>query len=442
MNSGRQIHAVVLGMGISGCAAAELLLQQGAEVTVVDQSKDARIERIEERLVKQGARVEIQPHSLDSCQYDLGVLSPGIDPRVSLVRQLRDKKIPLIGELELAYRNTQIPMIGITGTNGKSTTTDLIALILQEGGVKTLACGNFGIPVCEAVRQGNPYDVLTVEISSFQLESIESFRPHIAVFLNITPDHMDRYESFEDYRAAKLRIFKNQTAEDFAVVNANLVVGPVRSQLITFNAYGLNADYVFDQGWLIARGQEFIHQGQTKLRGPHQAENQLAALAVADLYGVPRSVSERVLCHYQPLPHRCEWIATINGVHYINDSKATNLDSMVRAVGATQGPVILIAGGKDKGFDYRSVLSQLKGKVREAVLMGEASGPMEVAWGSEISCHRVDSLEKAVALCAQLAHRDETVLLSPGCSSYDMFRNFEHRGEVFRQLIHQLEKQK
>lgn len=429
---------MVLGMGESGRAAAELLRAKGAEVIICDSQMNDRIERVAARLRPQGIRVEIQPRAFNPCRIDLGVLSPGIDPSVPLVRQLHAEQVPVIGEIELAARFCDKPIVAITGTNGKSTTTELVAAVLEAGGKRTEACGNIGKPFSDVVRNSENLDVITLEVSSFQLETIETFRPRIALFLNFAPDHLDRYRSMEEYRRAKLRIFENQGPEDYAVVNADLDLPPLAARRITIHAYGKDADYTFRDGWLCRGDEKIVRQSDTSLTGPHNAENQLAALAVGDLYGIERATVLGVLAGYKALPHRCERVRELDGVSYVNDSKATNLHSLESALQGMAVPCVLIAGGKDKGFDYAAIRDLVGRHVADAVLIGEAQSRMVEAWGQRTRCHRAQDLAEAVATARRLARKGQTVLLSPGCSSYDMFKNFEERGRVFRDLVRDL----
>ena len=282
---------------------------------------------------------------------------------------------------------------------------------------------------------------MVAEVSSFQLETIETFHPKIAVYLNLTPDHLDRYASMKEYGEAKLRLFLNQTSRDTAVVQRDLVLPDLKAAKITFTSETSGADYTLQEGWLCAKGEKVFQQEESPLRGPHNAENLLAALAVADAEGISREAVKKVFRSYRPLPHRCEVVAVRNGVTWVNDSKATNLDAMERAVAGMNGPVILIAGGKDKGFDFADCRKVLEGKVRAALLLGEMAGKIEKAWAGFLPSRRVADLGEAVVRAAEMARSGETVLLSPGCSSYDMFKNFEERGEKYRQCVTALPKE-
>lgn len=429
---------VVLGLGESGRAAAELLLQQGAAVIVRDSQTSERLEHMATGLRQLGARVELTESAFSPIQPDLAVLSPGVDPCTPMVTRLREKNVPLIGEVELAWSFCSAPVIAITGTNGKSTTTELIAAILNAAGRRTIACGNIGKPFSDVIRDKHDLDVITLEVSSFQLESIQTFAPRVAVFLNFAADHLDRYPSMDEYFAAKLRIFENQTAQDFAVVNSSLPLPALRARRTTIHAYGAEADYVFKDGWLCRGPEQILEQSTTRLRGPHNAENQLAALAVADLLQLPRSSTIQALRAYQPLPHRCEIVRVLDGVTWINDSKATNLHSLESALPGMNPPCVLIAGGKDKGFDYATIRALIACHVADAVLIGEARCAMRAAWSQSTRCHDATDLADAVTMARRLARPGQSVLLSPGCSSYDMFKNFEERGRIFRELVQNL----
>ena len=426
---------VVLGMGRSGQAAAEWLLAQKAEVTVFDESKSAGLKELARRWEGRGVRSVFGVEKLPDTRFDRAILSPGIDPKRPVVVQLRSAKVPMFGELELGARACLCPILAVTGTNGKSTTTELIAAVFQAAGKKAVACGNLGQPLCEVAPVSAGLDYAVAEVSSFQLETIETFRPRVAVYLNLTPDHLDRYADLREYAAAKNRIFENQTAEDVAVIQKGLSLPKLAARTVTFSATDPSADYTLRDGWLCAGADRVLRQEETHLRGPHNAENLLAALAVADAEKISRDAVKKAFVAYRPLPHRCEVVAVRAGVTWINDSKATNLDAMERAVLGMAGPLVLIAGGKDKGFDFAPSLSHLRGRVRAALLIGEAAEKIEQAWRDGVPCRRVGTLAEAVRRAAELANAGETVLLSPGCSSYDQFKNFEERGETYRQCV-------
>lgn len=428
-------RVVVLGLGISGMEAAQLLQDHGAQVTVRDNATTGKVAERGALLRQRGVRVELGPEIRAEARFDFGVLSPGINPAAPLVETLHQAGLPMFGELELAYRFCECPIVAITGTNGKTTTTELVNALLSAGGKRTLASGNIGTAFSAAVRESASLDVMVLEVSSFQLENIVDFRPRVSVHLNLTPDHLDRYATMEEYAHAKRQVFRNQTSDDYAVLNAKLSLPGLMATRITFSAEGLAADYQLIDGWLAARGEQVLEQSRTHLIGEHNAENMLAALAVADLYDVPREVSIEALCAYHPLPHRCEKVGEIDGVIYLNDSKATNIDALEKALIAMRTPVVLMAGGKDKGLDFTSLLLLLREKARAVVLIGQMAEKLSATWGSVVPCHTCGLLANAVAEARRLAHRGDTILFSPGCSSYDMFRSFEDRGDQFRELV-------
>jgi len=428
-------EVVVLGLGISGMEAAKLLKDHGANVTVRDDAdnKAPVLERAD-ALRRLGITVELGQAIQDSTAFDFCVLSPGIDPHTPLVRRLRDAGLPTFGELELAFRFCACPIVAITGTNGKTTTTELVNAVLAAGGKRTMASGNIGTAFSAAVRGSQDLDVMVVEVSSFQLEHICDFRPRVSVHLNLTPDHLDRYKSMKEYEAAKWEIFRNQTPDDVAVVNANLRLPPLRAKIVTFSTVDA-ADYQLVDGWLVAHGKQVLEQSRTNLIGPHNAENMLAALAVADLYEIPREATIRALCAYKPLPHRLEKVGEIGGVTFLNDSKATNIDALEKALMAMRAPAVLIAGGKDKGLDFTGLRALVREKAKAVVLIGTMTEKLFAAWSSAVPCTRATTLADAVEKAHALAKSGDVVLLSPGCSSFDMFKSFEDRGDQFRELV-------
>jgi UDP-N-acetylmuramoylalanine--D-glutamate ligase len=432
--NGKQV--VVLGLGISGMEAAKLLQDQGAQVTVRDNAtNNAVVNQRAEALRRLGVRVELGEAIASMPRFDFCVISPGINPNAPLVQALRQAGLPMFGELEVAYRFCQCPIVAITGTNGKTTTTELIDAVLTAGGKRTKASGNIGTAFSAAVKESASLDVMVLEVSSFQLEHIVEFRPRISVHLNLTPDHLDRYKTMEEYEAAKWQIFRNQTTDDFAIVNTNLRLPEFAAHKVTFNVTGGAAEYQLIDGWLVANGEQVLEQSRTNLIGPHNAENMLAALAVADLYQLPREATIEALCAYKPLPHRCEKVGEIDGVTFINDSKATNIDALEKALMAMRSPVVLIAGGKDKGLDFSGVRQLLREKVKEIVLIGQMTEKLFAAWNSAVPCVKATTLADAVNLAQGLATPGDVVLFSPGCSSYDMFKDFEDRGDQFRALV-------
>jgi UDP-N-acetylmuramoylalanine--D-glutamate ligase len=431
----------VLGAGLSGSAAALLLRSEGAQVTVLDSAEEKNLLkstidnlRAQDVHVTCGAAAEE-----DSSPYEMAVLSPGIDPASRLVRNFSSRGIDVIGELELGWRFCEkIPVIAVTGTNGKTTTTELLAKMLNDCGQRTIACGNIGKPLSEVAREKQPYDVLTVEVSSFQLETIRTFHPSISLWLNFAPDHLDRYRSVAEYRAAKLRIFENQTDADVAVVNAIEKIPNIRPRTITFSAYANGGDFRVSAGVILYRDESVLRLGDTKLRGLHNIENLMATLAVGMARGLSFGQMVPPLSSYEPQQHRCELVREIKDVTYVNDSKATNLDALDKALRAQTKPVILIAGGKDKGFSFDPLRSLVKEKVRSTILIGEMAESIRRSWAGAVELETASSLADAVERAHASAKPGEIVLFSPGTSSFDMFKSYADRGDQFRALVRAL----
>jgi UDP-N-acetylmuramoylalanine--D-glutamate ligase len=432
----------VLGAGESGESAALLLRQENAMVTVLDTAEENKLRKKIDALGAQGIRLLAglaAEHEGTHGHYDAVILSPGIDPAVPLVQNFIRRRIEMIGELELAYEMCACPIIGITGTNGKTTTTQLVEKMLLGCGVRTVACGNIGPAFSAKVRQSRELDVITVEISSFQLETIRRFRCGISVWLGFAPDHLDRYHSMGEYYAAKIRIFENQTSDDWAVVNFRDKLPELKAQKITFSAYVPGADFELRDGAIYFRGERVLAMSDTNLRGSHNAENLMATLGVGFIRGLGFAQMIAPLREYQPLPHRCEIIRTVDGVEWVNDSKGTNPDSVEKALHSETRRVVLIAGGKDKGFEYDLLTDLVAARCRAAVVMGEMADRIEALWKSRLPISNAGrSLERAVQLAYELAQPGDVVLFSPGTSSFDMFKNYADRGNQFRALVQAL----
>ena len=432
----------VLGAGLSGSAAALLLRSEDAQVTLLDSAEGQNLLKSTiDNLRTHGVGVICGAAAdEDSATYHMAILSPGIDPASRLARNFSSRGIEMISELELGWRSSEIPIIAVTGTNGKTTTTELLAEMLNACGQRTIACGNIGKPLSEVAREKNPFDVLTVEVSSFQLEAIRTFRPSISLWLNFAPDHLDRYRSVADYRAAKLRIFENQMESDFAIVNAIEKLPAVRPRKITFSAYADQADFRVSQGVIVYQDEPILRLADTKLRGLHNIENLMATLAAGMARGLSFEEMVAPLCAYEPRPHRCEFVREVGGVEYVNDSKATNLDAVDKALRAQNKPVILIAGGKDKGFSFDPLRPLVKEKVRSTILIGEMAENIRRSWNGAVECEIANSLADAVERSHARARPGEVVLFSPGTSSFDMFKSYGDRGDQFRALVRALPK--
>ena len=438
--SGKQV--AVLGAGLSGTAAAMLLRSEGAAVTVLDSAEENKLLKSTlDSLRARGVTVRCgSAGETDSSPYDLVVLSPGIDPVSPLATSFSSRNIETIGELELGWRSVDAPVIAITGTNGKTTTTELLAQMLNACGQRTIACGNIGKPLCEVALEDRDLDVLTVEVSSFQLETISTFRPAISVWLNFAPDHLDRYASVAEYRAAKLRIFENQTAEDVAVINAGESLPKVAARTVSFSAYSDRADFRLEGGSIVYENRPVLRMADMKLRGSHNIENVMATLAVGLARGLAFEQMVPPLQSYEPRPHRCEFVRDVGGVSYINDSKATNLDAVEKALLAQNRRVVLIAGGKDKGFTFETLRPLVSEKARRVILIGEMATRICQDWKEAVPCEIANSLADAVERAHTVAEAGEVVLFSPGTSSFDMFKSYADRGDQFRALVHALPK--
>lgn len=429
-------HVAILGAGRSGRAAAALALREGATVSAWDAAGAEAFAGMPSGVTIHPGATEEQGREVVS---DLLVVSPGIDTYGPYVAAFAEKTGEVIGEVELAARYYGGRIIAITGTNGKTTTTELVARILSHAGLGGTACGNYGTPFAEVVLAPNPPAAVSLELSSFQLETIRTLHPAVSIWLNFAPDHMDRYPTVESYRAAKLRIFENQTAEDVAVIRSGEDLPEIKPRIIGFSTTD-NASPWFSDGRRVTLSGDLVLdlEKDTGLRGLHNSENTMAAMAACATLGIPFGLMREALHGYAPPPHRCELIRTLDGVEYLNDSKATNLHALESALRSQTRPVVLIAGGKEKGLDYTPVLPLLKDKAIAAVTFGQIARPLAGLFSRSVSCQSVSTLADAVAAARELAPRGSAVLLSPGTSSFDQFTGYEQRGNAFRDLVHQL----
>ncbi len=444
-------HVLVLGLGKSGVAAAELLRRRGARVLALDDADSPSLQRDAARLKALGVVVQLAAEEVPETNFDLAVVSPGVPWSNPMLQELNARKVPIIGEFELGYQHSLCLNVAITGTNGKTTTTELVERVLTAQHFKTLAAGNIGLPVCSVAEQTKDLDFLTLEVSSFQLETIQYFRPAVGVLMNITPDHLDRYDTLADYALAKARLFMNQQPFDWAIIQSEALAQlralkvNIPSKIITFSAENRRADLYLDRSLIISRLEGWngalLDLTQTRLGGPHNAENVMAALAVGRVLRIPLETMVAALKSYEPAPHRCEVVAEIGGVKFVNDSKATNLDAVHKALVAMPAAqpgepnVWLIAGGRDKGFEYHDIGPLLSRRVKGAILIGETREKIRAAWSLFTPCTLKDSLIEAVQEAAASAVSGDVVLLSPACSSFDQFDNYQHRGDVFRQAV-------
>lgn len=445
-------RVTVVGLARSGVAAARLLLALGARVTGTD-AKPAEALRVEARaLGHAGVRLFLGGHPPEAFEgADLVVVSPGVPTELDQLEACRQRGVPVIGELELAWRAMEGEVIAVTGTNGKTTTTALVGALLAEGPRPVLVGGNIGRPL-SAEALGVPPDGLVVaEVSSFQLETAETFHPRVAALLNLTPDHLDRHPDLAAYAAAKARIFLNQTAEDWAVVNADdpgaraLADRAARARRIHFSRAGQVPEGAFVRdGWITlalgGRETPVAPVSEIFLRGAHNLENVLAATACAAWAGAPPERLRAAIRAFRGVAHRLEWVRELGGVVFYNDSKGTNVDATLKALGSFEEPLVLIAGGRDKGQDFAPLARAARGRVKAAVLIGEGRGKLRAALGGVARVVEAAGMAEAVAEARRLAAPGEVVLLSPACASFDMFRDYEERGEVFKAFVHALER--
>jgi len=439
---------LVVGLGKSGLAAALFLRRRGAQVTVSDVRSAEALAKDIPALLEEGINVEAGGHGLLTFRrQDLIVVSPGVPLDTPELAQVMAFGLPVIGELELAARFLKGRVLAITGSNGKTTTTALTGEILKEAGFATLVGGNIGVPVVALTDESTDETWSVLEVSSFQLETTEQFHPSIAVILNITPDHLDRHGSFENYALAKERIFAAQTPQDHVVLNADNARAAAAAQRSTAAVHWFSVESVVspgayvEDGWAVysaERGgtvERVISLGGIPLKGQHNVENVLAAVCAARLAGAPVEAIRRAIENFRAVEHRLEFVATINGVDYYNDSKATNVDATEKAIAAFPSGIHLILGGKDKNSDYSTLAPLLRTRARAIYTIGSAAAKIESHLRGVVPIHSCETLQKAVSAAAVAARPGDVVLLAPACSSFDQFENYEHRGRVFKELV-------
>ena len=448
---GKQV--AVIGLGKSGFAAARLLSVHGAHVVILDDKTPEKlsvwIERAKElsntHLMLGGIEATTVLHS------DLVVTSPGVPYKHPVLEQAREKGIPVIGEMELAYGYCPSPVAAITGTNGKTTTTTLATAMINASGKKAIACGNIGKAFAEAVFELSSEDWAVLEVSSFQLETTEDFRPNVAAVLNITPDHLDRHEGMQDYVETKARIFANQRPQDAVLLNIGdkytpLFSGLVKSQLYLFGfakegrASKPGCFVVGDRIELL--GKDLLGAADLKIPGPHNLENACAAALMASLCGVSNDAISKTLAEFTGVEHRLEPAGEVNGVKFVNDSKGTNVDSVLKALESFDRPIVLMLGGRDKEGDFARLAPLVKEKVTRIVAFGECKQKVVRQLSGTVTVVEAGSLEEAVSGAFAASERGGVVLFSPGCASFDMFQNYEDRGRQFKAVVQKLAQQK
>jgi UDP-N-acetylmuramoylalanine--D-glutamate ligase len=441
-------RVLVVGLGKSGKSAALFLRERGAQVTVSDSRSAEALAGEIPALLDAGVMVETGGHGLLTFRrQDLIVVSPGVPFDTPELKQVRAFGLPIIGELELASRFLQGQIVAITGSNGKTTTTSLLGKIFAGAGVPTLVGGNIGTPVIDLIAQSTPQTTSVLEVSSFQLETVEQFRPHIAVVLNITQDHLDRHGTFENYAAMKARITAQQTADDFFVLNAEdkptqMLAARTKAQVFWFSGRRPIKQGAFVHGESIAflpregaKPEPVMPLAEIPLKGAHNVENVLAAVCAARLGGVSAESIRSSVAGFKAVEHRLEFVATVRGVAFYNDSKATNVDATKKALEAFASGVHLILGGKDKNSDYTELADLLRARVKTVYTIGSAAEKIERHLAGVVKIVSAGTLDAAVRQAAQSAVPGDVVLLAPACASFDQFTGYEQRGRVFKELV-------
>jgi UDP-N-acetylmuramoylalanine--D-glutamate ligase len=438
-------RVLVVGLGKSGVASALFLKAHGAKVTVSDTKSGDELRDEIPALLDQGITVETGGHGERTFrEQDLIVVSPGIPVDAPLLVQARSWGETVIGEIELAAQFLPGPIVAITGSNGKTTTTTLTGEILTAGGLTTLVGGNIGTPAISFAEIAKPETVIVLEVSSFQLETIQTFRPKVAVVLNVTPDHLDRHRTFDAYVDAKARMFENQTAEDFAVLNEDdptcvAMAARTRAQVFWFSrhkevkqgAWVREGNIFFRDG---SQQSEILQVSEIPLKGAHNLENVLAAVCAAALMGCAPEKIRQAVRDFKAVEHRLEFVATIRGVDYYNDSKATNVDATIKALESFLANIHLILGGKDKGSDYSVLNDLLRQRVKRVYTIGAAAAKIE-SQIKDVEVVHAEILENAVRKANAVAQPGDVVLLAPACASFDQFKNYERRGQRFKEIV-------
>ncbi len=434
----------MVGLARSGVAAARALNSLGAVVTVTDKKPKEQLRSQIKSIGSNRVIIEAGGHPEHVfCEADLIVLSPGV-PKIPQILEARQRGIPVISELELAWLLSDAPFIGITGTNGKSTVTTLVGLMLERAKKKVIVAGNIGTALTEDISLLKNQEWIVAELSSFQLEDIDTFRPRVAVILNVTQDHLDRYHDIDEYGEAKARIFMNQRREDFLVLNFDdpLVKSYAKRAAATVIPFSrllrFNPGSCVLNGYLVMNNKRIIRVDEIKIKGIHNLENALAAAALAICAGADTTSVAEVLREFPGLEHRLEFVREKDGVSYINDSKGTNVGAVVKSIEGFTQPVILIAGGLDKGSDFSPLYDLFRKKVKLLILIGKAADKMNNALGAATETVFAKTLQDAVVLASTRASRGDVVLLSPACASFDMFKDFEDRGRQFKEAVQRL----
>ena len=437
-------NVTILGAARSGIAAAELLSKQNAKVFVSDNANNES--KVEEQKILKGLGIpfEFGNHSDKIFESDFIVLSPGIPVASSVVQKIISKSIPVFSEIEIASWYCRSPFIAITGSNGKTTTTTLVGEMLKLEQPNRIQAGNIGDPFAAQVLNSTKDNWGVIEVSSFQLETIAEFHPKVAVILNLAPNHLDRYDgNYEKYVTAKLRILNNLTRDEFIIFNLDdgLLFDKVKqfeSKKISFSVNNKSANAYLNKSDIIIENEVLINTKEIKLNGIHNYMNIMAAALASHIAGISNESIVKVLKEFAGVEHRLEFVRELNSIRYVNDSKATTVESLAVALQSFDNPIVLIAGGKDKGSDFSKLNNLIEKFTREVILIGTAKEKISKSWASIKPVHFADTLKNAVQLATKVAHEKDTVLLSPACASYDMFNDYEDRGRQFKTIVNGL----
>lgn len=446
-------NVLVVGSGISGVAAVKLLSREGARIIWQDGNKKLKVQEVKDKIPK-NMDVKIRIGDLEEEEkksIDLAVLSPGVPLDMPLIQELKKNGTLIWGEIELGYQYSKGKTAAITGTNGKTTTTALVGEIMKNYYVSVYVVGNIGTPYTDMVLNTKGSSITVAELSSFQLETVHQFKPEVSAILNITPDHLNRHHTMENYIKAKKRITKNQGPEDTCILNYEDPILRKMAEEIQARVFFFSSRHTLSEGIFLSPEGDFVYledgkktivcnKGELKLLGVHNYENVMAAIAIAAHIGVPMESIREAVINFTSVEHRIEYVTKKDGVSYYNDSKGTNPDAAIRGIQAMVSPTLLIGGGYDKGSDYKEWIMSFDGRVKQLVLLGETRETI-AEQARECGFEKItmaEDLKEAVELCAQMAQPGDAVLLSPACASWDMFKSYEERGRMFKEYVNQL----
>ena len=447
LSVGPKSKVLVVGLGTSGLWTARWLAGQGADVIVTEVRNESELDSdMLRELLELGVILEVGEHKKETfLNVDTIILSPGVPHDMALIKSASEKKIPVVGELELASRFIDTPIIAVTGTNGKTTVTTLLGRMLENAGFNVFVGGNIGTPLIAYAAGEQKADYLVLEVSSFQLDTIHTFSPYISIILNISPDHLDRYPDYEAYIQSKLRLYENQGDGQYLILNHDdqrlSSVSPSSGvSLLLYGSEKREGLHAFLEGGRISASlngstRQSFSLDAFALPGSHNQENLLGAVLAGMALGIDAAMIQKTINQFKGLPHRLEYVGEVNGVLFYNDSKATNVDAAVRAVTSFDRPLILIAGGRHKGADYAPLVTAGRGSVKGAVFLGEAKGLLAESFRDELPFSTAENMEEAVFRAFSMARNGDAVLLAPACSSFDMFSDYPHRGRVFSEAV-------